>query len=74
MPTLLLTAREVGRQLGIPETKVRAEARAGRFPHHRIGRYRRFSGDQVEAYLRLTRVDADPVLAARMSGDRLSAS
>jgi excisionase family DNA binding protein len=70
MATQLLTAREVGAQLGIPETKVRAEARAGRFPHHKIGRYRRFSADQVEAYLRLTRVEADPVLAARMSEGR----
>ena len=60
MPTQLLTAREVGSQLGIPETKVRAEARAGRFPHHRIGRYRRFSAEQVDAYLRLTRIDVDP--------------
>ncbi len=55
--TQLLTAREVGTQLGIPETKVRAEARAGRFPHHKIGRYRRFSDEQVRSYLALTRVE-----------------
>jgi excisionase family DNA binding protein len=74
MATQLLTAREVGRQLGIPETKVRAEARAGRFPHHKIGRYRRFSSDQIDAYLRLTRIDADPVLAARMNQECRAAS
>ncbi len=64
--TRLLTAKDVGRRLGIPETKVRAEARAGRFPHHKIGRYRRFSDDQVEAYLALTCVATDPVTSSRI--------
>jgi excisionase family DNA binding protein len=66
MATRLFTAKEVGRRLGVPETKVRAEARAGRFPHHKIGRYRRFSDDQVDAYLALTRVETDPVTAGRI--------
>jgi excisionase family DNA binding protein len=60
----------VGMRLGIPETKVRAEARAGRFPHHKIGRYRRFSADQVEAYLRLTAVRAARDLAIGESSSR----
>jgi excisionase family DNA binding protein len=59
MAMQLLTAREVGTQLGIPETKVRAEARAGRFPHHKIGRYRRFSEEQIRTYLELRRVEPD---------------
>lgn len=60
-----MTAREVGSLLGIPETKVRDEARAGRFPHHKIGRYRRFSPEQVDAYLACTEVAAPPVVRVR---------
>jgi excisionase family DNA binding protein len=63
--TRLFTAVEVGDLLGVPATKVRAEARAGRFPHHHIGRYRRFSEAQIDDYLQMTAVRTAPVLQGR---------
>ncbi len=66
--TRLLTAVEVGDRLGVPATKVRAEARAGRFPHHHIGRYRRFSEDQIDVYLRQTAIGPPPVVQNRSQG------
>jgi excisionase family DNA binding protein len=38
----LLTAAEVAELLSVPTSWVYAEARAGRLPHLRVGRYRRF--------------------------------
>jgi excisionase family DNA binding protein len=47
----LLTAHEVAERLSVPETWVRAETRAGRMPHVALGRYRRYSWSEVEAWL-----------------------
>jgi excisionase family DNA binding protein len=46
----LLTADEVAALLGVKRSWVYAEARAGRIPHVRLGRYTRFSADSVEAW------------------------
>jgi excisionase family DNA binding protein len=46
----LLTAGEVAELLSVPKSWVYAEARAGRFPHIRIGRYRRFSLESIEEW------------------------
>jgi excisionase family DNA binding protein len=52
----LLTASEVAERLNVPETWVRAETRAGRMPHLPLGRYRRYSWPEVEAWLETQRV------------------
>ncbi len=48
----LLTAEEIAERLGMKTQWVWAEARAGRIPHVRLGRYRRFRESSVEAWLR----------------------
>ena len=50
----LLTASEVApRLLDVPESWVRRETRAGRFPHVEVGRYRRYRPDEaVETWIR----------------------
>jgi excisionase family DNA binding protein len=51
-----MTAEEVGDFLCVCTTWVYAEARAGRIPHVRIGRYVRFRRESVEEWaLRLER-------------------
>ncbi len=69
MSMQLLTARQVGQQLGIPETKVRAEARAGRFPHHKVGRYSLLGG----AGTRLPRPHPDRIRFGARSASPLMA-
>ncbi|MGO9899124.1 MAG: helix-turn-helix domain-containing protein [Solirubrobacteraceae bacterium] len=48
----LLTADEVAEMLKVNREWVWAQARAGRIPHVRLGRYRRFREAAVEAWLR----------------------
>jgi excisionase family DNA binding protein len=47
----LLTAEEIAERLGMKTEWVWAQARAGRIPHVRLGRYRRFRESAVEAWL-----------------------
>jgi excisionase family DNA binding protein len=47
----LLTADEFAERLGMKTEWVWAQARAGRIPHVRLGRYRRFRESAVEAWL-----------------------
>jgi excisionase family DNA binding protein len=47
----LLTAEEIAERLGVKTQWVWAQARAGRIPHVRLGRYRRFRESAVEAWL-----------------------
>ena len=51
MTDRLLTAPEVAERLNVPESWVRAETRAGRIPHHPLGRYRRYDWDAVVSWL-----------------------
>lgn len=48
----LLTAEEIAERLGMKTQWVWAQTRAGRIPHVRLGRYRRFRESAVEAWLR----------------------
>jgi excisionase family DNA binding protein len=48
----LLTADELAALLGVKTQWIWAQARAGRIPHVRLGRYRRFRESAVEAWLR----------------------
>jgi excisionase family DNA binding protein len=47
----LLTADELAERLGMKTEWVWAQARAGRIPHVRLGRYRRFRESAVEEWL-----------------------
>jgi excisionase family DNA binding protein len=55
MTDRLLNAKEVADRLGVPESWVRQETRAGRMPHVRLGRYRRYDWDEVVAWLETQR-------------------
>lgn len=48
----LLDATEAGRLLSVPASWVLAEARANRIPHVRLGRYVRFSAEELEEWWR----------------------
>jgi excisionase family DNA binding protein len=47
----LLDAAGVAELLGVPTSWVYAETRAGRLPHVRVGRYRRFRRRAVEEWI-----------------------
>jgi len=47
----LLTADEVAARLGVQPSWVNKAARANRIPHVRVGRYRRFRWQDLEAWL-----------------------
>ena len=47
----LLTAEEIAERLGVKTQWVWAQARAGRIPHVRLGRYQRFRESAVEAWV-----------------------
>ncbi len=51
----LIDATEAGRLLGVPNTWVLAQARAGRIPHHRLGHYVRFDPQDIAHWLAQTR-------------------
>ena len=46
----LLDAAEAGRLLSVPPSWVLAEARADRIPHVRLGRYVRFSAEELKEW------------------------
>ncbi len=48
----LLDATEAGRLLSVPASWMLAEARANRIPHVRLGRYVRFSAEELEEWWR----------------------
>jgi excisionase family DNA binding protein len=49
--TPLLTVDDVAQRLGVTKDWVWAQARAGRIPHVRLGRYRRFREEAIEEWL-----------------------
>jgi excisionase family DNA binding protein len=56
----LLSAEEIAELLERKTQWVWAQARAGRIPHVRLGRYRRFRESAVEAWLRDLQADNAP--------------
>lgn len=48
----LLDAEEAGELLNVPKSWVLTEARAGRIPHVRLGRYVRFEPEALRAWWR----------------------
>ena len=49
--TRLLTVDDVAERLGVTKDWVWAQARAGRIPHVKLGRYRRYERTAIEAWL-----------------------
>lgn len=49
--TSLLTAEQVAQRLGVTKDWVWAQARAGRIPHVRLGRYCRSREEAIEAWV-----------------------
>ena len=47
----LMTAQQVAELLEVDPSWIYAETRAGRFPHVRLGRYRRFKLSAVERWI-----------------------
>jgi excisionase family DNA binding protein len=47
----LLTADQVASVLGVPRSWVYEQSRAGRIPTVRLGRYRRYRREAIEAWL-----------------------
>ena len=64
----LLTAEEIAERLGMKIDWVWAQARAGRIPHVRLGRYRRFREEAIEAWLK--DLEADGTTSARHGARR----
>jgi excisionase family DNA binding protein len=54
----LLTAEEIAERLGMKTEWVWAQARAGRIPHVRLGRYQHFRESAVEAWIRNLEADS----------------
>jgi excisionase family DNA binding protein len=50
-PAALLDADQAAATLNVPASWCMAEARAGRLPHIKVGRYVRFRRDDLEAWL-----------------------
>jgi excisionase family DNA binding protein len=50
-PAKLLTAEEVAERLGVGVKWVWAQARSGTIPHVRLGRYKRFRPEAIDAWL-----------------------
>ena len=47
----LMTAKEVGRLLGVPASWVYEQSRSGRIPTVNLGRYRRYRREAIEAWV-----------------------
>lgn len=54
-PERLVDAAAAGELLGVPRSWVLAQARAGRIPHVRLGRYVRFEPEELRAWWRSRR-------------------
>jgi excisionase family DNA binding protein len=50
-PDRLLSAAEVAERLSVPTSWVRAETRAERLPHVKLGRYRRYDWPTVSRWV-----------------------
>ena len=59
--TPLIDAKAASSLLGVPYTWLLAQARAGTIPHHRLGHYVRFNPDDLEGWLRDTKIEPHSV-------------
>ena len=73
-PRVRFDAQAASEQLGVPATWILAEARPERIPHVRLGKYVRFSADELDAWWR-ERIRGpwrDRGAASRTASDRRS--
>lgn len=56
-PEMLLDAAQMAHRLNLPESFVRSEARAGRLPSVKLGKYMRFDPREVERTYRRSYTD-----------------
>lgn len=56
----LLDANEAARMLRVPPRWLLAQARDGRVPHQRLGRYVRFDPDELIRWVEQNRIDPGP--------------
>ena len=66
--TVLLDAKQIADKLGVPESWVRTEARAGRIPFIAIGKYVRFDMAAVRAALKETQALLTTASASVING------
>jgi excisionase family DNA binding protein len=59
--TPLIDAKAASKLLGVPDTWLLAQARAGQIPHHRLGHYVRFNPDDLRDWLAESRIASDPM-------------
>jgi excisionase family DNA binding protein len=52
MTEVLLTAEQVAKRLSVPVSWVRQATRSGAMPHLELGRYKRYSWPDIEAWLK----------------------
>jgi excisionase family DNA binding protein len=65
-PSRLMTARQVAELLGVPQSWIYEQSRAGRIPTVTLGRYRRYRREAIEAWLiELERAAGGPGRVAR---------
>ena len=58
MERILYTPEEVAKDLSLTVEQVKRLARDGGMPHHRVGRYYRFTPSDIDKYVNMTRRDA----------------
>lgn len=68
MSDRLLTAAEVAELLAVPVSWVRESTRSGAIPHVELGRYRRYSLHDVEAWLDECRRPGRKIALRRIRG------
>ena len=54
----LIDAKAASTLLGVPYTWLLAQAREGKIPHHRLGHYVRFNPDDLQTWLKDTKIEA----------------
>jgi excisionase family DNA binding protein len=61
MTGLTMTVAEAAQKLGVSRQWLQIEAAAGRVPSRKVGRYRRFTDQDLQDYLDSVRQGADPL-------------
>jgi excisionase family DNA binding protein len=57
----LLTAKDLGELLNVPESWVREHTRSGAIPHVRLGRWIRYDMSDVDEWLEQIKIGGGPV-------------
>ena len=55
----LITAKQVAEKLGVRVSWVYSRTRSGKLPHYKLGKYRRYIGEEVFEALRVQQKNTD---------------